>query len=241
MRSGVALWSGWVPDYKLLIFDWDGTLVDSIGRIVLAMHHAADVCGWARRSDETVRGIIGLGLPEAIAVLYPDVRDPARIDWFRQHYGACYLKLEASPSPLFAGVVEALSAFRQEGRLLAVATGKGRPGLQRVLQAHGWHDYFDATRCADETASKPDPLMLQQILTQCGVAAHEALMVGDSVFDIQMAHRAGMHSVAVGCGAQPLSVLRVHQPTVALDTFAELSAWLARSSGLTEIGVSGHG
>ncbi|OEC36074.1 phosphoglycolate phosphatase [Pseudomonas cuatrocienegasensis] len=241
MRSGVVPWSGWVPDYKLLIFDWDGTLVDSIGRIVLAMHHAADVCGWARRSDDEVRGIIGLGLPEAIAVLYPDVADAARIDGFRQHYAACYLRLEASPSPLFAGVVEALSAFRQEGRLLAVATGKGRPGLQRVLQAHGWHDYFDATRCADETASKPDPLMLQQILTQCGVAAHEALMVGDSVFDIQMAHRAGMHSVAVGCGAQPLSVLRAHQPTVALDTFAELSAWLARSSGLIEIGVSGHG
>ena len=88
MRSGAARWSGWVLDYKLLIFDWDGTLVDSIGRIVLAMHQAADACGWARCSDEAVRGIIGLGLPEAIAVLYPDVRDPARIDWFRQHYGA---------------------------------------------------------------------------------------------------------------------------------------------------------
>lgn len=215
-----------MADYRLLIFDWDGTLVDSIGRIVEAMHGAADACGLERRSDERVRGIIGLGLPEAVQSLYPDFVEPDTLERFRRCYGERYLELEAEPSALFPGVAESLEAFREQGYQLAVATGKSRHGLQRVLEGRGWLNYFDVTRCADESASKPDPLMLAQILSHCGVAAQDALMVGDSAFDLQMARRAGMDSVAVGHGAQSLATLRVYEPTLAIEGFSELRAWL---------------
>lgn len=165
------------PDYKLLIFDWDGTLANSIGRIVESMHIAADRAGFARRDDYAVKGIIGLGLPEAIRSLYPDI-DGDGLVIFRQHYADHYIALEAEPSPLFDGVADTLQLLRGEGYRMAVATGKARRGLDRVLKAHGWDDYFDITRAADETASKPHPLMLEQILAHCGVQAGQALMVG---------------------------------------------------------------
>lgn len=229
-----------MPDYKLLIFDWDGTLVDSIGRIVDAMHCAADACGLARRSDAQVRGIIGLGLPEAIGRLYPELLEPVRIEHFRRSYSGHYLALEAEPSALFPGVAEALEAFRDQGYRLAVATGKSRHGLQRVLEGRGWLNYFDTTRCADETASKPNPLMLEEILAHCGVAARQALMVGDSSFDLQMAKRAGMDAVAVGYGAQSLAALREHGPKLAIDDFAQLRAWLEQGASELRVEVSDH-
>lgn len=226
MRCGRGPWSAWVRDYRLLIFDWDGTLVDSIGRIVEAMHLAADVCGLARLDDGAVRGIIGLALPEAIAQLYPDLDDLLLSERFRLAYSEQYLQLEREPSPLFAGVAESLEAFRAQGYRLAVATGKSRHGLQRVLQGRGWLDYFDITRCADETASKPHPLMLQEILAHFRLAPEQALMVGDSVFDLQMARNAGMDSVAVGFGAQSLDSLRLCDPQLAINEFSELRTWL---------------
>ncbi|MHA6493735.1 HAD-IA family hydrolase [Pseudomonas borbori] len=215
-------------DYRLLIFDWDGTLVDSIGRIVESMHAAADACGLRRRTDEQVKGIIGLGLPEAIRSLHPELSDPRRVEQFRVHYSAHYLALEAQPSAFFEGVQDSLAAFRSQGYVLTVATGKSRHGLNRVLQGLGWLDYFDATRCADETASKPDPLMLEEILGQFGVEPRDALMVGDSSFDLLMARRAGIDCVAVGYGAQPLKALRAHSPVLAIEHFNELRAWLER-------------
>jgi phosphoglycolate phosphatase len=217
-----------VSDYELLIFDWDGTLVDSIGRIVESMHWAADSCGLARRGDAQVKGIIGLGLPEAIASLHPELVGSALVERFRHCYSERYLALEAQPSALFPGVAEALAVFRAQGYRLAVATGKSRHGLQRVLAGHGWLDYFDVTRCADETASKPNPLMLEEILEHCGVPAERALMVGDSSFDLQMARHAGVDCVAVGYGAQPLAVLREYGPALTIDNFVELHAWLDR-------------
>ncbi|MBS7661212.1 HAD-IA family hydrolase [Pseudomonas lalucatii] len=221
-----------MPDYQLLIFDWDGTLVDSIGRIVEAMHRAADACGLERRSDLRVKGIIGLGLPEAISSLYPQLDEPCLVERFRRCYSEQYLRLESEPSALFPGVAEALEAFRAAGYGLAVATGKGRHGLHRVLEQRGWLNYFDTTRCADESASKPDPLMLEQILAHCGVCASRALMVGDSAFDLLMAQRAGMDAVAVGYGAQPLSALRRYAPKLAIEEFTALRAWLeGRATG----------
>jgi phosphoglycolate phosphatase len=214
--------------YKLLIFDWDGTLVDSIGRIVAAVHMAADACGMPRLADDAVKGIIGLALPEAIAVLYPHVADVSAIKHFIKTYSECYLLLESEPSALFAGVEQSLQAFREDGYYLAVATGKSRHGLDRVLAGRGWSDYFDITRCADETASKPHPLMLEQILAHFNLPPQQALMVGDSIFDLQMAHNAGMRSVAVGYGAQSLSVLREQQPYLAIERFSQLGEWLSR-------------
>lgn len=216
------------PDYKLLIFDWDGTLCDSIGRIVESMHAASTRSGYALCDDLAVKGIIGLGLPEAIRTLYPEIGDDELIA-FRQHYADYYMALDAQPSPLFEGVAQAMEAFRADGYHLAVATGKARRGLDRVLKAHGWEDYFDATRAADETASKPHPLMLEQILAQCGVSPRQALMVGDASFDLMMARNAGMDSVAVSYGAQSAQALQAYEPRLTIDRFSELQAWLSRA------------
>ena len=212
-------------DYELLIFDWDGTLSDSIGRIVSAMGEAARLSGRPVRDDHAIKGIIGLGLPEAIRTLYPDITANDLGD-FRKHYADSYMAMDVEPSRLFEGVHESLEAFRAEGYRMAVATGKARRGLNRVLKAHGWLDYFDVTRAADETASKPNPLMLNEILQHCGVAPENALMVGDASFDLQMARNAGMHSVAVGYGAQALDSLLQYEPQLAINHFSELRAWL---------------
>ena len=212
-------------DCKLLIFDWDGTLADSIGRIVEAMHVASERSGFELRDDFAVKGIIGLGLPEAIRTLYPHISEGELIA-FRGYYADHYIAAEAVPSPLFEGVFESMEAFRAEGYHLAVATGKARRGLDRVLKAHGWEKYFDITRAADETASKPHPLMLEQILAHCDVRPEQAMMVGDSSFDLQMARNAGMASVAVSYGAQSIEALKLFEPRLAIDRFSELHAWL---------------
>jgi phosphoglycolate phosphatase len=212
-------------DYELLIFDWDGTLSDSIGRIVEAMRAAAELSGRPVRDDLAIKGIIGLGLPEAIRTLYPDITANDLID-FRQRYADSYMAMDVEPSKLFDGVHESLEAFRAEGYRLAVATGKARRGLDRVLKAHGWIDYFDATRAADETASKPDPLMLNEILQHCGVPPEKALMIGDASFDLLMARNAGMDCVAVGYGAQALDSLLQYEPRLAIEHFSELRTWL---------------
>jgi phosphoglycolate phosphatase len=214
-------------DYKLLIFDWDGTLVDSIGRIVEAMHLAADNCELPRCTDAAVKAIIGLALPEAVRVLYPDLRERTAVERFTRVYSESYLLLESEPSALFADVAQALQVFREQGYHLAVATGKSRHGLDRVLAGRGWCNYFDLTRCADESASKPHPLMLEQILAHFQLPPQQALMVGDSIFDLQMAHNAGMHSVAVGYGAQSLAVLREQRPHLAIERFSQLREWLS--------------
>ena len=226
MMSGRARWSVWVRDYQLLIFDWDGTLVDSIGRIVVSLRQAAEICDLPQLSEERLKGIIGLGMIEAIDSLYPDLRASAQVDRFRQAYGEHYMALENQPSALFPGVFEALESFRADGYQLAVATGKSRRGLHKVLEGRGWLEYFDVTRCADETASKPDPLMLHEILQHCRKRPEQALMVGDSLFDLQMARRADVHSVAVGHGAQPLAVLQAESPDLAINHFDELRTWL---------------
>ncbi|SDW00430.1 phosphoglycolate phosphatase [Pseudomonas syringae] len=216
-------------DYDLLIFDWDGTLADSVGRIVQSMRTAAVECGLDIRDDSAIKGIIGLGLPEAIRTLYPQIDDSLLIE-FRQHYADAYMAMDNVPSSLFEGVVESMQAFREDGYRLAVATGKARRGLDRVLEANGWADYFDITRAADETASKPDPLMLNEIMAHCGVAPERSLMIGDASFDLLMARNAGMDCVAVGYGAQPLESLFQFEPRLAIEHFSELRTWLNRRS-----------
>ncbi|MCF5165643.1 HAD-IA family hydrolase [Pseudomonas congelans] len=216
-------------DYDLLIFDWDGTLADSVGRIILSMRTAAIETDLEIRDDMAIKDIIGLGLPEAIRTLYPQISGNQLIE-FRQHYADSYMAMDNVPSPLFEGVVESIQAFREDGYRLAVATGKARRGLDRVLKANGWQDYFDATRAADETASKPDPLMLNEIMAHCGVAPQRSLMIGDASFDLLMARNAGMDSVAVGYGAQPLESLRQFEPRLAIEHFSELRTWLNRRS-----------
>ena len=211
---------------RVLIFDWDGTLVDSIKRIVEAMHMASDICAVPRCTDEEVRAIIGLAMPQAYDVLYPAADDADLKQRYIHAYSEQYLLLEEQPSPFYPGVLDALEHYRSAGYKLAVATGKSRRGLHRVLSGHNMVDYFDITRCADETRSKPDPLMLHEILKYCAAAPEQAIMVGDSPFDLRMAKNANVPSIAVSYGAQSLSVLHQEQPILAIDDFYELTTWL---------------
>lgn len=211
---------------SVLIFDWDGTLVDSIERIIEAMHIASDMSGVPRCTDQAVRDIIGLAMPQAYDVLYPEAEDAELKQRFIRTYSDQYIILEAVPSKFYPGVMDALDNYRSAGYQLAVATGKSRRGLHRVLSGHKMLDYFDITRCADETHSKPDPLMLHEILKHCSAAPQQAIMVGDSPFDLRMANNANVPGVAVSYGAQPLSVLNQENPILAIDHFSELTTWL---------------
>lgn len=229
MKHGKKRWSLSVSKQtRLLIFDWDGTLVNSLPRIVAAMHAAAIKCQLPQREDSAIHAIIGLALPQAFDVLYPEHTEDASLrDAFRQAYGNHYLELEHEPSPFYPGVLDNLENFKLAGYELAVATGKSRRGLAHVLSGHKMENYFHTTRCADETKSKPDPLMLKQILEVCGKTPEQAIMVGDSPFDLRMANNAQMRGVAVSYGAQPLRILLQESPVLAIDHFDELAQWLA--------------
>ena len=208
-----------------LIFDWDGTLADSIDNIVTAMQRAAMDLSLPVCTPRQVRDIIGLALPDAVAVLYPEIEDPRLVQGVIDAYTDNYLQLELEPSSLFGGVHAALDTLRVEGFHLAVATGKTRRGLDRMLATHGLESYFDVTRCADETAGKPHPRMIEEILGELRVSSADACMVGDSEFDIIMGHNAGVRPVAVTYGAMTQQQLLRHRPVHCVDTFDEFHSW----------------
>ncbi len=220
--------------FDLVILDWDGTLVDSIDRIVQSIWQAADSQGLPRREEQAIRDIIGLAMPEATRVLYPQLGDAGQIAAFQQCYAGHYLASEADLPPFYPGVLDTLAQLQARGYRLAVATGKSRRGLDRIMAGHGCAGLFASTRCADETASKPDPRMLHEILAECGVTKDRAVMVGDSVFDLQMASRAGMAGVGVSYGAQPARILAGQPNSLMIDHFAQLAAWLAEPWGTTD-------
>jgi len=221
-----------------LIFDWDGTLADSINNIVTAMQRAAVDVALPVCSVREVRDIIGLALPDAVAVLYPELDQPLLAQRLIEAYAENYLALERDPSPLFEGVHVSLDALRARGFHLAVATGKGRRGLDRMLASHDLEDYFDVTRCADETAGKPHPRMIEEILGELGVAPTDACMVGDSEFDIMMGHNAGVRPVAVTYGAMTHEQLLRCRPVHCVDSFDEFHGWVLpqfRTSQMIEV------
>lgn len=208
-------------NYDLVIFDWDGTVMDSTGRIVACMHDAGAELGLPVLDDETVRGIIGLGLPEAILTLYPHL-DEQGVARMRDCYARHFVAAEATPSALYPGVLETLAALRQAGLLLAVATGKSRKGLERVWAGGDLGRWFHASRCADETHSKPHPAMVEELLAELSVPARRALVVGDTSFDLDMARAAGVDRVGVGYGAHPVERLRSSGPLAIIDTLPQL-------------------
>lgn len=215
--------------YRLVIFDWDGTLMDSEQRIVACMQAAGRDIGWPPLSHEAVRDIIGLGLPEAIARLCPGI-DVERAERMRKRYSHHFVAAEegAAPMPFFAGVEAGIARLRSDPRqLLAVATGKSRRGLDRVFAKAACGDWFHASRTADMTRSKPDPLMLEQLLDELGVAVDEALMVGDSEYDMGMAVALGMDRAAVTYGVHSRVRLAAFAPAIMVDDFATLIEWLA--------------
>lgn len=207
--------------YQLVIFDWDGTVMDSTGRIIACMHKAgADLC-LPVLEDDAVRDIIGLGLPEALRTLYPGIDDGA-LERMRERYAVHFVAAEASPSRLYPGARETLAALRGAGLRLAVATGKSRKGLDRVWASSGLGGSFDASRCADETHSKPHPAMVTELLTELRVAPERALVVGDTSFDLQMARDAGVDRVAVSYGAHPVDRLMNFHPLAVIDALPQL-------------------
>lgn len=208
-----------------LIFDWDGTLADSIANIVTAMQRAALELELPVRTPREIRDIIGLALPDAVAVLYPEMENQLLAQRLVDAYSDHYLLLEQQPSSLFEGVLAALDELRVAGFYLAVATGKTRRGLDRMLATHGLDSYFDVTRCADETAGKPNPRMLLEVLRELDVSPIDACMVGDSEFDIRMAHKAGVRPVAVTYGAMTQQQLMHCRPMHCVDTFDEFHGW----------------
>ena len=208
-------------NYDLVIFDWDGTVMDSTGRIVSCMQLAAVDLGLPSLPDETVCGIIGLGLPEAIGTLYP-VLDAGVIERMRERYAFHFIAAEATPSALYPGAESLLTGLREAGMKLAVATGKSRKGLQRVWGNTGLDRYFDASRCADESHSKPHPAMVLELLQEMAVSAQRAIVVGDTTFDLEMARAAGVDRVAVSYGAHPVEKLLPCEPLAVIDRLHHL-------------------
>ncbi|RKR06358.1 phosphoglycolate phosphatase [Kushneria sinocarnis] len=223
--------------YRLIIFDWDGTLMDSAPRIVECMQRAARDVGWAPLSAEAVRDIIGLGLPEAIARLCPGMTTE-QAERLRQCYSEHFVAAETreAPMPFFDGVEAGIARLRQNrDQRLAVATGKSRRGLDRILASSGSGHWFDATRTADLTRSKPDPLMLTELLAQLQVPVEEAIMIGDSEYDLGMARQLGMDQLGVGWGVHDRARLQAHEPLWLADEPAAMFDWLVAAGEMTGV------
>lgn len=212
------------PRYELLMLDWDGTLVDSEAIIIGSMRTAFGSVGEFVPSEQAVRGIIGLGMREAIETLSPGI-DSQITEQITARYRDEFFGASVPPQ-LYPGVKDALRRLRDLGYRLAVATGKGRPGLDKGIVETGLEGMFEITRCASETRSKPHPEMLHQILDSTWVEPARALMVGDTTFDLEMAAAAGCPAVAVCGGAHGREQLVKHDPIACLDSFNDLPDWL---------------
>lgn len=192
--------------YSVLVFDWDGTIADSELRIVAAAQCAIDALGLPPRSREEIRAIVGLGMREAFEVLFPKV-DLALLDGFTARYRERYLDVMSAPVALFPRVEETLRRLHGEGYRLAVATGKGRRGLERDIAGHGLEGLFVTTRSADDAPSKPHPAMIARALEETGAVPAAAVMVGDTTYDMEMARNAGIAALGVAWGYHPPETL----------------------------------
>ncbi len=210
--------------FKLLIFDWDGTLMDSQARIVASFQATIAHFGLEPRTSAQIRHIIGLGLDMAIRSLFPQAAVSLRQP-IAQYYRAHFLKMNI-PTPLFPGVAKTLHALHADGYWLAIATGKSRTGLNRALEDSGLSSLFHSSRCAEETSSKPHPQMLQEIMSQLNVLPTDTLMIGDTEYDLQMAQNAQVKAVAVTYGVHDKAHLLTYQPLTCLDNLPELLEWL---------------
>jgi phosphoglycolate phosphatase len=207
---------------ELVVFDWDGTLVDSTGRIAESLHRAAVDTGLPVLPVSRYRSIIGLGLPEALQSLYPDSDEQTR-QTLRGHYARHYIEsTEADPCAVYEGAQELLELLRTRGIRLAVATGKNRPGLERAFRHSGLADYFVASRTADETASKPHPRMLLELLEEQRVTPSRAVMVGDTAFDLDMARRARVAAIGITHGAHPAEQLLACEPVALVEHLSHI-------------------
>lgn len=210
--------------YQLLIFDWDGTLMDSAGTIVACIQRASAEMGYSVPSREAASHIIGLGLNQALYTLFPEMPE-ADIPRMVERYRDCYLSQDAE-IPLFPGAEELIRELHDREYQLAVATGKARRGLARAFEHTGLGRYFHASRTADETHSKPHPAMILELLDELMLDKDQALMIGDTSHDLEMARSAGVASLAAGFGAHPAEYLESYGALRVCDNFAELAQWL---------------
>jgi phosphoglycolate phosphatase len=211
--------------FDLVVFDWDGTLIDSAGAIVACIQAACRDLGLPVPDDERASHVIGLGLADALAHAIPGLPSseyPRVSERYRHHF-----VIRGASLPLFPGTREMLIGLREGGHALGIATGKSRAGLAHALQHAGLTELFDATRCADECAPKPAPDMLLELIEEIGVHPGRALMVGDTSHDVQMAANAGVAAVAVSYGAHEGSRLAALGPLALVHSTAELARWLA--------------
>lgn len=214
--------------YELIVFDWDGTLMDSAAVIASSVQAAARDLGLEPPTDEAARHIIGLGLEDALRQAIPRLPNE-RYGELSARYRHHYLSQDHDLA-LFAGVERLLDELLAAGHLLAVATGKSRQGLDRALEVSGLGSRFHATRCADECFSKPHPQMLEELMEEFGMAPQATLMIGDTSHDVQMAHNARVSALAVSYGAHPRGGLEALAPLSCVDTVKELAAWLKQNA-----------
>lgn len=212
--------------YRLIVFDWDGTLVDSHSAIAECMQEASRELGLEIPERERATHVIGLGLHDALRIVAPDLpaqRYPEFIDAYRRNF----LAREDTMRP-FPGMTELLDTLLRDS-VLAIATGKSRRGLDRALKATGLAGRFQASRCADETQPKPHPAMLLELMAELNFSRQEALMVGDTSHDVRMAAAAGVDAVAVSYGAHPRDGLLACGPLGCVASVEELRQWLTRN------------
>jgi phosphoglycolate phosphatase len=209
---------------ELVVFDWDGTLMDSTAMIVSSIQLACADVGVPVPSRERASHVIGLGLHDALARAVPGIRGdqvPQLADRYRHHYLGRDQQLV-----LFDGVRELLVALKERGHRLAVATGKSRTGLNRALNVSGLGTFFEATRCADECHSKPNPEMLLELMAELDVEPARTIMIGDTTHDLLMAANAGTHGLGVEYGAHPGEDLRAMPSRGVVSSVEELHSWL---------------
>nr|WP_300308737.1 HAD-IA family hydrolase [Halomonas sp.] len=212
--------------YDLIIFDWDGTLMDSIGRIVGSMQVAAREAEWGELEVEAIRNIIGLGLPEAIETLCPGI-GAEQADHLKTRYAYHFVQGDTTPMTFYPGVMAGIDRLAaRPGTRLAVATGKSRRGLDRAFRETGTGHIFAASRTADETRSKPHPQMLQELLAELGVGVERAVMIGDTEYDMEMARALNMDRIAVTYGVHARDRLEASHPRQVVDGFPELIDYL---------------
>ena len=210
--------------YEMIVFDWDGTLLDSAGAIVQSIQAACRDLDLPEPSDAQARHVIGLGLVDAMRQAVPDLK-PERYQEMSERYRFHYLSGDHQLT-LFKGIPELLANLQAAGHLLTIATGKSRVGLDRALDHSGLRPLFQASRCADECHSKPHPQMLLELMDEFFVAPENVLMIGDTTHDLQMAINAGVSALAVSYGAHTAPALDALQPLARLETPQGLSQWL---------------
>lgn len=236
-----------IKQYDLVIFDWDGTLMDSIGKIITCIKNMAKALQLPIPTESDIRDIIGLSMTEALRVLFPhglnlsassvyspplhsnnafSLGEDEQYQQMRAEFKAQYLHLDTTPTPLFEQAPILIDELHTQGYQLAVATGKARAGLDRVFAQTGLGRYFAASRCADEVHSKPHPEMISSLLKELNIAPNRALMVGDSLLDLTMAANAGIDSIGVTYGAHSAEKLLQAKPIALIDSPKQLLQYL---------------